>query len=363
MTAAIYYKISGAWVQVGRPYVKDAGVWKPSDLVYRKISGVWTVANTYDVNPPNPPEVSLQLVTSDTGDQTVKVGVRQTSATPDLQRIRVLTTYSGAAPTTQYGGTYTLAADNTYPDEPWSDFSFNGFNNSPAGKDETAFHYKFWPRNPSSTSDLPSGTQYFAAWSEDSFGNWSIGTFATINIPKKGVDTSNKKVLETSFQVNSTGFWTNSSQTFTYGNPIQQASPNLRGLFFYGNQFTQTIGFNGPPTIKSAKIRIQRQNDGGLAAANVYLSRHMYGAPGGITPPLSVSDITLLGQVNLGETKWFDLPDSFIAALESGNVKGFGLHYKDPAKATAGADDFLILDSATNSARTGELHVVWSEQL
>jgi hypothetical protein len=293
------------------------------------------------------------------------VGVRLpgTANDDDAQLVRVLTTYNGKPPTTQFGGTYTSTPDTTYPNEPWSEWRYNDY----GGHNDTSVEvFKQWPLNYGDGQIIPGDKDYFfTAWALDNSGNWSAPTAAQIHIPKDSVDAANTITKETRFQANSGGSWR--SAGFQSGDLIQQKSPRSVGLWFYGNQITEAMGASGAVTVKGAQIHIRRENDGGAANANVYLFWTNYAvqgdlpnpsAPGGITK----HEITKLGQLAKGQDKWFDLPDSYFDNLNS-NVKGMGLDWKDPVKADASANDFSQIMSVGSALRCGELHVVWEEKL
>lgn len=365
----LYYKIDGTWTLVQRPYLKVAGVWTPAQQAYVKRSGTWTKAYEWDTTPSNPPEISLEIIekkgTTSSSDKVtgrwIKVGIRVpgVSNDTDVKRVRVLTTYNDAMPTTQYGGTYSSKADKTWSKEPWSEWQYNTFGEH---EDTSVYAYKEWPVNATDGTVLAGGkTYYFAGWTEDDNGNWSAGTFASIKIPKDGIASANILLKEASFQPNDSGSLT--ADGFTSGDVIQQNSPRSRGLWFHGGQFRDSIGAKGEPKITSAQIRVERKDDGGSAAANVYLFHHDYATSGDLPSDPTFSHVTYLGTINKGEVKWFDLPDSHVTALEADGVRGFGLHYKDPVKASAFADDYSTMKSMTDSLRCGEVHIVWQEKL
>jgi hypothetical protein len=162
--------------------------------VYVKRSGAWVKAYEYDVTPPNPPEISLGLVkttyTANGKQQTgrhIKVGVRGSAVShdPTLKRIRVLTTYAGKAPTTYAGGTYHSTPDKQWPDEPWSEYYYNGYLGAPSSlKNSSSYVEREFPVNATNKTVVEPGVYYFTAWSEDINGNWSVGTAASITVPK-----------------------------------------------------------------------------------------------------------------------------------------------------------------------------------
>jgi hypothetical protein len=370
MPAGSFLKLGGIWgVPASRVYRKIDGVWKVTDEVYVKVGGVWQMCHEYDVTPPAIPELSLEIVDTEYWENHVrktgryiKVGVRTPGGThdTDLKQIRVLTTYNNKSPTTQFGGNRITMPDDDHPNEPWMSTGFNGYNGSQRDHSEV-FHYKRWPRNAGNHTNIKAGKEFFAAWAEDLNGNWSAGNFASIVVPKKGVDAANRVTKEARFQVNSTGSW--SQERFTYGRPKQANSPRSRGLLFYGNQIRANIGARGRPVIKKAEILVQRRNDTGTSMANIYIFRHPYGAPSAIGQELSHHDAIKIGQIKKGEQKWFQLPDSYIPLLEDDVIKGFGFWYKNPDHNQASAQDYSVLNSKDDNIRTGELHIVWQEIL
>ena len=367
---ASYLKLGGIWNRADRVYRKDDGVWKPTDEIYVKDGGVWKRCHEYDVTPPPVPEISLEIVDTDYWENHVrktgryiKVGVRTPGGIPDtdLKRIRVLTTYNGKSPTTYKGQNYTSNPDEEHPEEPWSDWHYNGFGGSSKTRDSSEFKYKEWPRNASNQTNIAAGKQFFAAWAEDLNGNWSTGVFAHITVPKKGVDAANRLTKEAHFQVTATGSFT--KEKFVYGQPTQSNSPRSRGLLFYGGQLKNQIGLQGKPVIKQARIRLERIKDSGTAQANVFIFRHDYGSPAAVGLDLEDHEILKLGKIGKGEQKWFDLPDTYLTKLENDVIKGFGFHFKNPNAGQASAQDYSVFRSSTDSIRIGELHVVWQEIL
>ena len=372
---AIYQHNGTDWVMCTRPYVQVNGVWVAGTDAYVKRSGAWVRAYEYDVVPPNPPEITLSIAEDfDTirGVKTLKtryirVGVRLPGSgnDPEARLARVLTDYGGKAPTTQFGGTYTSASDASYPSEAWSNWEYNGYG---VHKDTSVYAYKQWPRNASAGTIITGDkTYHFGGWALDNSGNWSVGTQASIHVPKSSVDVPNIVTKEARFQPNSSGSWR--STGFQSGKLIQQKSPRSVGLWFYGNQFIDSIGAQTTGdekiTIKSAQIRITRDNDTGSANANVYLFWNGYGkvsdlpaAGAGITK----TECTKLGTLAKGETDWFNLPASFKNNLNK-SLKGMGLDWKDPVKADAFPADYSSIAATAANLRCGEVHIVWEEEL
>lgn len=366
MTA--HMKISNTWVQAERVYIKRNDAWVPADEVYVKRSGVWTLAHKYDVTPPGQPILSLEvrenayMVGSEKRyGRHIRVGVRApwNTADPTLKSIRVLSTYNGGMPTTQYGGTYTQTPQGSYPKEPWSEFSYNGFN---GGQTDTgSFKYKTWPPNATSTTSIAPGRYWFAAWAQDDMGNWGVSTAQYIDVPKTG-SAAGTIVKQSRFQTTQTGTYA-SNGVYTDGRAIARGgSIQRQGLFFYGNVIPARIGQQGAASIRSAQILIQRANDDGEPQANVHLFWHKHATPGDISGSLGASNTTFLGTIGKGESKWFKLPATHIAKLDT-ELMGFGLWYKNPNFANSVAADYLEADSQQDSLRTGELQVIWEERL
>jgi hypothetical protein len=372
----LHIKVDGAWVQCDRPYVKRNGVWVAASQAWYKTGGVWKQAYDYDVTPPNPPEVTLTIV--EDFDKVngkdvlktryIKVGTKLpgTSNDPDARLTRVLTNYQGKPPSTQYGGQYTSEADKDWRGEPWSEWRYNSYGDH---NNTSNITYKQWPPNVQAGFTIAGDKDYyFGAWSLDNSGNWSTVTQAAIHVPKDSVATDNIVVKEARFQPNTSGSWR--SDGFHGGDLIQQQNPKAYGLWFHGSQFSDAIGKQGKPTIRSAQIRIAREGadeDTGNANANLYLFWHGYPTTGSLPAPtapggLTVHEITKLGQLAKGEAKWFPLPDAFNADLNT-NVKGMGLYWKDPDKASAFPADYSRIVGSAQALRCGEVHVTWEEQL
>jgi hypothetical protein len=372
---AIYQHDGTSWVMCTRPYVMRSGVWVAGSEAYVKRSGAWVRAYEYDVTPPNPPEITLSIAEDfDTvrGVKTLKtryirVGVRLPGASndPDARLARVLTDYGGKAPTTQFGGTYTSATDASYPTEAWSNWEYNDYG---VHKDTSVYAYKQWPRNASAGTIIKGDqTYHFGGWSLDANGNWSTVNQASIHVPKSSVDVPNVVTKEARFQPNSSGSWR--STGFQTGKLIQQKSPRSVGMWFYGNQFTDSIGAQTTGsekiTVKSAQILIRRDDDTGSASANVYLFWNGYGTVSSLPAAgsaITKHEITKLGTLAKGQAKWFDLPTAFKDNLNT-QLKGMGLDWKDPVKADAFPADYSSVPATATSLRCGEVHVVWEEEL
>jgi len=365
---------TGHWSQVQRPYVNRNGVWTAASEAWIRASGTWQKAYEYDVTPPNPPELDLQVYEDwgvDHGQKQLqsrwlRVGVRLPGSLndPDAKLTRVLTTYNGKAPTTPLGGTYTAAPDNSFPNEPWSEWRYNEFG---PHNDSSVLVYKEWPRNAAAGTIIKGDTDYFfGAWSLDRNGNWSVAVQQHRYIPKDSVDLPNIVVKEARFQPNASGSWAISQpSSFTSGDLLQQTGPTSTGVWFYGEQMSDSIGSQGAPTIRSAQMYIVREDDIGTAMANIYLYWTPY--PTVASLPASGSsldkhEITKMKQLGKGEGAWFDLPTSFYPDLAA-NIKGLGLDFKDPQKASAYPNDYSVVYGVASRLRCGEVHVVWEEEL
>jgi hypothetical protein len=368
---ALYQKVNGVWTLCQRPYVQRGEVWTAVMEAHVKRSGAWVQAYEYDVTPPSPPIIGLSINEDfDTinGVKTLKsrwirVSVRLpgTGNDPDARLTRVLTDYAGAAPTTQFGGTYTSASDSSYPNEPWSEWRYNDY----GGHNDTSVEItKQWPRNASAGTIIKGDqTYHFKGWALDNSGNWSAATGAQISVPKNSVNVPNVVTKEARIQPNTTGSWITAG--YQSGNLVQAKSPRSVGLWLFGNQITDAIGQQGEVTIKSAQIFIKRLDDTGVANANVYIFWTGIATVGGLPAPggsLGKTNITKLGTIAKGQGKWFDLPTSFNGDLNK-NVKGMGLDWKDPVKADAFPEDYSEMASLGTSLQSGELHLVWEEAL
>lgn len=354
---SLHQKVDGTWLEAQRVYVKRSGVWRPADQAWVKRGGVWVRAYNYDVTPPDKPLMSLEVIDKVTkGTLTgrwIKVGIRDSHAAHqnDIRRIRVLTTFNGKQPTSHLGGTYTNKPDDTFPNEPWSDFSYNGHNGI-THRDTSDWKYKQWPRNPKATTKLKGGeTYHFSAWAEDFEGNWSLPTHMSIRVPKGSTASKDFVLHETLFSPNSSGT-ISSGGAYQAGDLVQQHSKGSRGVFFYGAQFPNSI--RGAKKIRRARIRLTRTNDSGPATANVYIYRHDSGSdPSGV----SRTGNQVLGKINKGETKWFDLPEGYHQHLMDRNIRGFGLNFKHPDKAAGLASDYSVIRGV--GSRSGDVHVIW----
>lgn len=363
----LYRKVSGAWVAATEAYVKRSGVWRIVDDAYVKRSGVWTNAFHYDITPPVAPTLTTEIHDNFVGrnGNYINVGIRMPGANNDsgVRRVRVLTTYNGAMPTSQYGGTFHSTAANNWKNEPWSEWRFNGFGSH---TDTSVITTKRFPVNDDGHGWLTKGRKYhFAAWAEDFYGNWSNATTATVT--GTGADPSANIITKhASFQANDAGSYTSSG--WQAGILRQNASPRSNGFFLYGNQITEAIGQTGDrKNIKSAQIRLTRYADNGSAAANVYLFWHSYHNSGEVTgTEANMKERTYIGTISKGETKWFSIP---LAMLERSdgyfdeNVHGFGLFYRNPAKASAFANDYSEIEGVAANVRAGELQLTWTEHL
>src|SRR5262245_53543785 len=260
----LYQKINGVWEPIDRAYFKVNGIYRMVSDVYTKVGGTWKSAYHHDWLPPNPPEIDLSIVEDWTviknqktlTTRYIKVGVRLPGSAndADARLTRVLTTYAGAAPTSHEGATFTSTPDKNWGNEPWTEWRYSKYG---AHSDTSITQYKQWPVNASSGTKIKGDTIfYFTGWSLDNEGNWSIPNNAQIKSAKDSVHVDNVVIKEARFQPNSSGSWTNSG--FQSGNLTQANSPRSVGLFFYGNQFTDSVGSQGKPTIRQASILLSR---------------------------------------------------------------------------------------------------------
>lgn len=355
----IWHKIEGVWVEVEKPYIKKSGVWRAAKQVYVKRSGDWDVAYEYDVTPSATPELSLQII----DNRYIKVGTRLPgSVDTDLKRIRVMVSRE-AMPTTQFGTGFVANVDNTFPHEPWSDWYYNGSNPSGAGdaKNHDAsneWDYKQYPVNPTDDTNLPGDKYYyFAAWSEDLNGNWSGGVFTRIFMPKGGTAAPKVIVKETVIKPKFAGSAELNGANYEEGEVVARETPQSNGFFFHGGLITNTVGEQGTPTIKRARIYLVRSDDSGQAAANVNLFWHEAPLPEDMpVTNANRNQITAIGTLNKGEGKWMEIPESYYSHFNS-DIKGFGLAYG------VQASDFIVVRDLATAPRCGEVEIVWEEAL
>lgn len=369
----LWQKVDGVWTKAQRPYVQRNGVWTAVNAAYVKRSGVWVQSYDYDITPPNPPEITLSLYEDRNGTKLVsrwiRVGVRLPGSAndPDAQLSRILTTYAGQPPTTQFGGTYTSKTDSTYGGEPWSEWRYNSYG---PHKDTSVYAYKQWPRNATAGTIITGDkTYHFGGWSLDNSGNWSTVNQASIKVPKGSVNFPNIVIKEARFQPNESGSWR--TEGFASGKLVQQASPHSTGLWFYGNQFVDSIGAQTTGSehisVRNAQIWISREDDTGTPNANIYLFWTDYPSVASLPPgpgneAITRHEITKLGTLAKGQAKWFDLPVAYRNNLNK-SIKGLGLDGKDPVKAAAFPEDFSEVTSVATNLRVGEVHIVWEETL
>lgn len=345
-----YIKVGGVWKAATRPYVKRSGVWTPVKQTYVKQAGAWTLEWTYDVTPPDPPVLALDII----DNRYILVSCRLPGASndPTLRRIRVLA-LPDTSPTTQFGAGALNGNDSSYPFENWSDWYYNI---APNGHGDSSLNtHKEYPLNPTAGTNLPGGKYYyFAAWAEDFEHNWSIGTFSRIWMPKEGVNAANVIVKEANFQANTAGSITGTTGVWAgEGQLVVRDSPRSNGIFFFHSKITDTVGQNGTPSISSAKIRLSRTNDTGQAVANVRMGWHNAISTGDFNPS-GIQEVTTLGTIQKGETKWFNLPTTWFDNYNNG-IRGFIV------QSGPGAADFLVLNDLETDLRNGEINLVWNE--
>lgn len=354
MTA--YLKVDGAWLPAQRPYVKRNNVWTPVKEGYVKVpgftDGVWTTFYKYDNTPPHPPELTIQIM----DERYFRVGARipTDQGADQVKEIRVLVSRTGY-PTGPLGSGFVKTPSNVYPNEPWSSFNYNHADSNSDHGPVTDYDFKEYPAQADAQTNIASGTYYFAAWAQDFEGNWSSGVYHSLDMPKNGVQARNVIMKEANFQPKEAGSTGLDGLTYTVGDVTARDNPRSNGVWFHGNQFSSSIGFQGNPTVKNARIRIARAaNDGGQNVANVKLFHHnQYDY---VSPFQDFDDATIVGTLTKGETKWFDIPTSWYGLLNK-SIKGFGLRFG------SNASDTITALGQSDYIRCGEVNVVWEEAL
>lgn len=365
----LYRKRNGVWEECVRPYVKRNGVWTAVDEAYIKLNGVWVRAYEYDVTPPPKPEISLEIVESFSGGQAttryIKVGLRIPGAQhdTDVKKIRVLSTYNGGQPTTQFGGTNHSVPDNNYPNESWSDWMYGIYG---AHKDTSNWQYKQWPVNAGAGTMITADkTFYFSAWAQDDAENWSGATHASIYVPKPTVHAPKIVTKEAYFQASGSGSFKGDTNKYVSGDLLQQGNPRSIGLYFYGPQLVDSIGSTtnrkDSVTVTTAQIYIKRTNDNGQPQAN--MTTFWTGVGNANDLPANgptKNEATHIGTLDKGAGQWFSLPASYRNNLNQ-QIRCIGLDYKRPGIAQAGSDFSKVQDSYSQPD-SGKLHVIWQEE-
>lgn len=366
----VYIKEDGVWKQTTRPFIKrSSGTWSPAMEMWIRDAGVWKEGFHYDVTAPPPPEITLTVSKNSKGGQYLLVGIRLSPPTnyADLAMIRLLVGKKGATgtfPESPTDATYIKEADSNYPKEPWSDFYYNNYKTQYNHADSSVLYIKHYPQVGWQTADLAPDSYRFAAWSMDFYGNWSSRTSLGIVVPKTGDPKQvNKRAY---FQATQSGTYNlTSAGSWTPGNLQQSGGPGLRataGVYYYGTALADSIGKNGPPTVRDAQIRLNRINDNGPTNANIYLAMANETSPGSSTG--RDTDIYKLGTLAKGQAKWFTIPTALWSYISGTKPGSMILWYQDPNKAQANSDDFSVLEgiNANESTRLqGQLSITWSE--
>lgn len=347
-----YLKVNGAWVPAVRPYVKRSGVWTPVREGYVKDAGVYKTFYKYDNTPPHPPELTMQII----DERYFRIGARipTDQGADQVKEIRVLVSRT-AYPSGPLGSGFVAKPSTVYPNEPWSSFFYNHADGNSDHGPVTDYDFKEYPPQASAATNIASGPYYFSAWSQDFDGNWSSVVNHEVTMPKAGVNARNIIIKEANFQVKEAGSTGQDGLTYVQGDVTARDAPRSNGVWFHGNQFSSSIGFQGNPTVKGARIRIARAgNDGGQNVANVRLFHH--NTYEFVSPFQDFDDATIVGTLTRGETKWFDIPEAWWPLLNK-QIRGFGLRFG------SNASDTITALGQSDYIRCGEVNVVWEEAL
>lgn len=344
-----FIRKNGIWTQVSRPYVKRGGIWTGVQESWVKRSGAWVQAYQYDTTPPSVPEMALQVI--DNRYILVSVRLPDTGNDPTLKRIRVLVSNS-AMPTSPTGAGGVSTSDANFPNEAWSNFWFNHSDPSTDHGDSSLFTHKEYPPNPTKATNLPGGRYYyFAAWAQDLEDNWSRGVYMQIWMPKEGSQAA--KVIKKEMYADPTNSGSlDITGAYTEGILKINNSPRSNGMVYYGGQFVDSVGRNGPPTITAAAIRVSRRNDAGQPQANVRVG--WTDNTGGAYDISTLNNVTVLGTIQKGETKWFDLPTSWNSHYHT-DIRGIGVKF-----GTSATDDLELKDLGADM-HCGWVHLNWTE--
>jgi hypothetical protein len=286
---------------------------------------------------------------------------------PDVKQIRVLSTYNGGQPTTQFGGSYWSQADSNYPNETWSDWKYGDYG---AHNDTSNWQYKQWPVNAASGTDIGGDKwHYFSAWALDDAGNWGGATNAQVYVPKETVHTPKVVTREAYFRANQSGRWNGTNNQWQPGDLIEQKNPRVVGMWFYGSSINESIKSTTSRadsiSIQLARIYIHRcgpDKDNGSANANMTL----FWSPTGASQSLPGNgpdkrEITNIGTLAKSEAQWFNLPNEFKNNLKD-NLKSIGLDWKKAGAGDAVPADYSRVHGIGDDPNCGMLHVVWTEE-
>lgn len=367
----VYINDGGTWKQTTRPFIKrSAGNWSPAMGLWIKDGSTWKEAFHYDVTAPPPPELTLTVQQNSKGGQYLLVGTRAPgiSNNPDVAMIRILVGTRGSTggyPSSPTDAQYIKDPDTTnYTKEPWSDWYYNGYKPAYSHPDTSVLSVKHFQRSNWATADLAPDIYRFSAWSMDFYGNWSAATNLFLTVPKTGDPKQiNKRAY---FEATQSGTYNiTSAGSWTPGDLVQSGGPGLRstaGVFYYSTVLADSIGKNGPATVRDAQIRLNRTNDNGATNANIYLAMANETVPGSSTG--RDTSIYKLGTLAKGQAKWFAIPEALWSYLGTTKPGSMILWYQDPNKAQANSDDYSVIQGVNPSEGTrlqGQLSITWSE--
>jgi hypothetical protein len=375
MTA--YVKRNGIWVAVKDMYIKDSGVWVQSEEGYFRQGIDWDLVHTKPGLPPPGPVLSLQDKKTISGiaasKRYIEVGIRHPSSgdSTALRRVRVLIS-STSQPSTQFGSGFIDSPAISYKNEPWSDWYYDAYvDEGGTSRPDThgssnAFTYKEY--NPGWDPSLAGNkTYYVSAWCQNTDDQWSVGTFDSIFLPSQ-FGTSQpiyKKMVVNPNAVRGIAYNTTAGAWEPVSNEDESQDDvitqvNRGGIVWYGNKVISPIPSGAD--ITKARVRISRRNDTYNATANIYARWHNEVSDDLETVFVddivnSSSEIALLGTINKGETKWFNLPSAWHDNL-AGGFRGLVITRNTSGGSTA---DHHWLYGVLNSTRAFELEVEWTE--
>lgn len=350
--------VDGNWINIREIWVKSTGIWKLSAGGYFKIAGVWTLVQTPPGPPPQGPIISLEV--GSTKHITVGVTYPGSNDDPSIEQIRVLVSRT-AMPTNQFGSGAIAEPDITYPDETWSDFWYANHTNAKGvvsvhPSTAQAIFKKYPPNSTGETPPLPGGQYYyFAGWTKDVLGQWSVGTFTKVFVPTGAITGSISK--EANFLPNDTGTLVSLTGVtwVPASNDMAVAGNASKGVAFFGNNITTAIGQDGTPQGFNPTVRLTRDSDTGSPTANVWAFWHDVVTPGDVALGHQF-DKANIGTIAKGQTKTFTLPASWDTHWNN-DIKGIGFGWSS----TPVIGDNSTLLGQDRDPRAAEINIKWTE--
>ena len=287
-----------------------------------------------------------------------------------LRLIRVLTTYDGKAPTTQFGGTYTRHSGLHLPERAVERVALQRVRRA---QRHLGLHLQAVAAQRGCRHHHPPDDDLLLHRLEPGqLGELERGhPGLDQRSPKASVEMPNIVTKEARFQPNTSGgSWRTAG--FQSGDLIQQNSPALaRAVVLRQPDQRLRSGSHGlEHQVKSAQIYMKREDDEATPAANanVYLFWTGYGTasrtcrtPVGLDQPRTRSPSS--GPCAKGEGKWFDLPDRVLQQPEQRRSRAWGWTARTRSRPLRSPTTTPGSAAVGQNLRCGELHITWEETL